>query len=635
MRELIQHCDYVEFRATKKTKLAQTGGLTEGRQEETIFLRMAFEKTDEKHEAEVVSMALEDIKKFAETVKTKNIVLYPYVHLLYGAEPAGIKASLSIMNSLSDALMSDGFNVMQAPFGWYKEFTMKCKGHPMSELSRILTPTGETTAEGKKKELISQALKAEDTMKSHWYILDTKGKLSPISMGSKGVTGYTFKDKNLEKFAKHEISKKRDVDQEPPHVGLMQKLEIADYEPASDPGNIRFYPKGRLIKSLLETYVTQKVTEYGAMEIESPIMYDADHPTLKAYINRFPARQYRVESPNKDLFLRFAACLGQFLMTHDATFSYKDLPLRLYELTRYSFRVEKRGELTGLRRLRAFTMPDSHAFCADFEQAKEELIIRFELTKEVQKGIGLNIDNLQLGLNMVKSFYTEHKDFVHKMVKDWGRPALVEIWDEQFFYFVFKIGLNFIDNLDKAANQSTDQIDIENGKAHGITFTDKDGKKKHPLLLHLSPSGAIERAMYALLEQAALDEKAGKNPSLPLWLAPTQIRFCPVSDKFNKDCEALADKLSKQNIRVDIDDRQETIGKKVRDSEIEWIPYTIVYGDKEKKSKTLSVRYHKDGKVKQLDPQQLILEIQKITQGMPFRPINLPRNLSKRPIFRG
>ena len=109
----------------------------------------------------------------------------------------------------------------------------------------------------------------------------------------------------------------------------MKRLEIADYEPGSDPGNIRWYPKGRMIKSLLEQYVTARVAAYGGMEVETPIMYDFNHPSLKSYLNRFPARQYMLKSEDKELFLRFAACFGQFLMAHDAQISYKQLPIKL------------------------------------------------------------------------------------------------------------------------------------------------------------------------------------------------------------------------------------------------------------------------------------------------------------------
>ncbi|MGC9310756.1 MAG: threonine--tRNA ligase, partial [Candidatus Aenigmatarchaeota archaeon] len=418
-------------------------------------------------------------------------------------------------------------------------------------------------------------------------------------------------------------------------IKLMRRLELADYEPASDPGNFRYYPKGRMMKALLEEWVTKKTLEYGAMEVETPIMYDMNHPTLKKYLNRFPARQYQIDTPNKKVFLRFAACFGQFLMAHDANISYKTLPLRLFELTKYSFRVEQRGELAGLRRLRAFTMPDCHALCADMEQSKAEMLKRFELSEEIQNGIGLDIKNdIEFALRLVRKFYDGNREFVHKLIDRMGKPVLVEIWDDQFFYFVLKHEWNFVDALDKAATLTTDQFDGENATTYDINYIDSDGKEKKPVILHLSPSGAIERVMYALLEKAAGEQAEGKNPILPLWLCPTQVRLCPVSDQYLEFSEELADRLEKQNIRADIEDRAESISKKVRNAEVEWVPMIVVVGEKEK-SGELNVRFRKTGETKKMTVEELIAHIQKETERMPYRPLPVPRLLSKRVVFVG
>ena len=293
----------------------------------------------------------------------------------------------------------------------------------------------------------------------------------------------------------------------------MKSLEIADYEPASDAGNMRFYPKGRLMKSLLEEYVTERVIDYGGMEVETPIMYDMDHPTLSKYLARFPARQYQIESDKRKFFLRFAACFGQFLMAHDATISYKDLPLKLYELTRYSFRREQSGELTGLRRLRAFTMPDVHAMVSDMDMAMDEFVIRYNLCLSVLDNIGITTDDIEMALRTTKDFYEKNKAFMVGLAKKFGKPVLLEMWDERIFYFILKYEFNFVDTSDKASALSTDQIDIENGERYDITFTDKDGVRKHPYILHCSPSGAIERVIYALLEKEAIKISKGQKPT--------------------------------------------------------------------------------------------------------------------------
>lgn len=481
--------------------------------------------------------------------------------------------------------------------------------------------------EEKKEEVVSEALKAEEKLRSMWYILDTDGKLWEFDE-------FNFQGHdNLRKFSGYEYEKDRSVTQTPPHVDLMRSLELVDYEPASDPGNFRYYPKGRMIKALLEEYVTSMVHEYGGMEVETPLMYSMEHPTLKSYLNRFPARQYTIESDDTPYFMRFAACFGQFLMSHDATISYRNLPMKIYEMTRYSFRREQRGELTGLRRLRAFTMPDVHAFCKDIDQAKSEYKKRFKLSQNVLKGIGIDSNDYELAIRMVKDFYDENTDLIKELVKMHGKPVLIEMWNERFFYFMIKWDMNFVDNLDKASALATDQIDVENGERYDIRYMDEDGTQKHPYILHCSPSGAIERDIYALLEKAAFDMKKGKKPSLPLWLSPTQVRIIPVTHEYTELADKIKDELN--CIRVDIDNRDETVGKKIREAEKEWVPYIIVVGEKEVDVEKYNVRVR--GKKKPVEYSICELEdaIHNITAGKPYRPVPVPIYLEDRPKFVG
>jgi threonyl-tRNA synthetase len=360
-------------------------------------------------------------------------------------------------------------------------------------------------------------------------------------------------------------------------------------------------------------------------------MYDSYHPSMESYFNRFPARQYNIDTENKHLFLRFAACFGQFLMASDFQLSYKNLPYKLYELTRYSFRREQSGELVGLRRLRAFTMPDCHAFCKDVPQAIDEFRKRFELSREVLSGLGIEENDYEVGIRFTEDFYNKNKKLISEMVSKVGKPVLIEMWKEKFFYFVLKWEFNFIDNLGKASALSTDQIDVENAERYGITFTDEKNEQQNPIILHNSPSGAIERVIYALLEKFAKQAKDGKRPQFPLWLAPTQVRLIPLKDDFLEYTNELAAKLTEQNMRVDIDDRNDTIGKRIRDAEKEWISYVLVIGEKEMNSTSLSVRDRATGDVRQLSIEDFVKEIEDATNGKPFSKLNSPILLSQRP----
>ncbi len=616
MRILQLHCDSIEYTPTKKEiKSAEDiENPQTQRLEELVVVFVAIEDGDD---SSVAQNAITQIKNSMEKIGCKKLLLYPYAHLSSNlAKPSTAMSLLKEMESGASEL-----EVSHSPFGWTKSYKLQVKGHPLAESSKVVTKDSES----KDTEITSDALKGESTIRSYWKILSPDGTLTNIG-------DFDFSNhKKLEILAKYESAKSRAVDQPPPHVALMKKLGIADYEPASDSGNMRFFPNGRLIKSLIERYVTDRVKEYGGYEVETPIMYDSEHPSMVSYFNRFPARQYNIDSEGKKLFLRFAACFGQFLMANHFQLSYKNLPYKLYELTRYSFRREQSGELVGLRRLRAFTMPDCHAFCKDIPQAVDEIKVRFDLSQSVLRELGIEESDYEMAIRFTEDFYNGNKSSIEELVKKHGRPVLVEMWKEKFFYFVLKWEFNFIDNLGKASALSTDQIDVENGDRYGIEFIDENNSAQHPIILHNSPSGAIERIIYALLEKAAKDSKEGRKAQLPLWLAPTQIRIIPLNEEFYDFCEKLTDRLSANNIRVDIDDRNGSIGKRIRDAEKEWIQYILVIGEKEANSENLSVRDRQTGNVKEISFDDFLTEINNQTKEKPFTGLNMPKHLSKRP----
>ncbi|HEX7032227.1 MAG TPA: threonine--tRNA ligase [Nitrososphaera sp.] len=627
MRMLQLHSDFIEYEPIEKEirDAEDIASKSKVRLEDLVVAFVAVENGDDES---VARAAVGEIKKYLGTVKSNKLLVYPYAHLSSDLAPPSVAAGL-IKTVESIAKESSVGEVYRAPFGWTKSFNIKVKGHPLAENAKEISKEAEhehaaVHAHGGEKE--STALKAEEKLQSFWYILQPGGQMTPVSE-------YRFRkqDQNLQVLASYEMAKNRAVNEQPAHVRLMKKLAIADYEPASDPGNMRYYPKGRLMKSLIEQYVTRRVMEYGGTEVETPIMYDTKHPSMESYFNRFPARQYNILSDNKQLFLRFAACFGQFLMAKDFNISYKHLPVKLYELTRYSFRREKSGELVGLRRLRAFTMPDCHALCRDMDQAKQEFRKRFELSISVLQELGLSTEDVEMAIRFTEDFYNENREFITDLINRFGRPVIVEMWKERFFYFTLKWEFNYVDGLGKASALSTDQIDVENGKRYNIEFVEEDGSKKNPIILHNSPSGAVERVIYALLEKSAKISKTGGTPSLPLWLSHTQVRVVPVGKEHTEFCEKILAELSANQIRADIDDRDETVGRKIRESETEWIRYTVVIGDKEMNSSKLMVRDRNEGKQREITLQELISEVKAQTKNKPYLPLNLPTHLSTRP----
>jgi threonyl-tRNA synthetase len=309
-------------------------------------------------------------------------------------------------------------------------------------------------------------------------------------------------------------------------------------------------------------------------------------------------------------------------MMKDATISYKNLPLRIYEFSK-SFRLEQRGELTGLKRLRAFHMPDVHCFVKDLDGGWDEYMHLYRHYSDLADATGVEY---AVAFRVVKEYYDKYKQNIVELLKYSGRPALVEVLSEMKHYWAVKHEFNGVDSTGGAVQLSTVQLDVADAERYGILFVDEDGKKKGCIICH-SSIGSIERWMYVLLEEALKMEK----PCFPFWLSPTQVRLIPVGESFVDDCKALAETI---DARVDIDDSDDSVGKKIRNAEREWVNMIIVVGDKEKASGQFPVRL-RSGEMKVMTLEQLAAEVESLSAGYPKAALPLPMLLSKRPVFRG
>jgi threonyl-tRNA synthetase len=375
MRILQLHCDSIEYTPTKKEiKMAEDIENPElQRLDEVVVAFVAIEDGDD---SSVAQDAISQIKDSMKTIGCKKLLLYPYAHL--SSNLAKPSVAMTLLSEMEDN--ASDLDVSHSPFGWTKSYKIQVKGHPLAESSKVVTKDSADSKD--EKEITSEALKGESKIRSYWKIMSPDGAMT--NLGDFDFSNH----KKLEILSKYESNKQRNVDEPPPHVALMKKMGIADYESASDSGNMKFFPNGRLIKSLIESYVTDRVKDYGG--------------------------QYNIDSEGKKLFLRFAACFGQFLMANQYQMSYKNLPYRLYELTRYSFRREQSGELVGLRRLRAFTMPDCHAFCSDLEQAVDEIKVRFDLSQSVIHELGIDESDYEMAIRFTEDFYNENKSAIEE-----------------------------------------------------------------------------------------------------------------------------------------------------------------------------------------------------------------------------
>ncbi|MEM3522131.1 MAG: His/Gly/Thr/Pro-type tRNA ligase C-terminal domain-containing protein, partial [Candidatus Bathyarchaeia archaeon] len=191
-----------------------------------------------------------------------------------------------------------------------------------------------------------------------------------------------------------------------------------------------------------------------------------------------------------------------------------------------------------------------------------------------------------------------------------------------------------IDELKRPREIATFQIDVGNSKRFGIFYIDQNAQKKFPPIIHTALIGTIERYLFTIFDYAVKLENEGKKPSLPLWLSPIQVRIVLVSNSYVDYALSLAEKLEKMNVRVDIDDREETLQKKIRDAETSWIPYIIVIGKKELNVNNFPVRVRDINVQKNMSIEEIYNEIRSKSLGYPFKPLTLPKLLSMRPIYK-
>jgi threonyl-tRNA synthetase len=615
MRLLFIHSDHLEFETTTEAGegLAETEGVPmEGRMDDCVTAFVSVESADEADLDAVVENAADELRDVTGQLNTRKIVLYPYAHL--SDDLANPDSAKTVMRNL-EAELDGEYEVLRAPFGWYKAFEVACKGHPLSELSRHVTP--ERGEEGEK---------AAERAPSEWQLAFPDGETRD-ALEAKNADPVSD---DMRAFVADEVEgKTASKGEQPPHVELMREKELVGYDELSDVGNLRWYPRGKLIRDSLMEYVNDLVVDYGGMPVETPVMYDLGVRAIREHSEKFGERQYRFESGDREMMLRFAACFGQFSIMRDMHISETDLPLRIYEMSTYSFRREQKGEVMGLKRQRAFTMPDMHTATRDMEQARAELEAQAKLSLRTSEDLGLNYEP---AIRMTQEFYDDNEAWVENLVDDLGKPALLEILPERHHYWSAKVDFAAIDRLGRPIENPTVQIDVESAERFDIEYSTGQASR-HPPILHYSPSGGIERVLAALLEKAAKQE----TPRLPTWLSPTQVRFVPVGEEHTDYCDALADDLESAGIRADVDDRSESVGKRIARAETDWVPYYAVVGDREIESDEdlLGVNVRSDETEREMTVEELRETVLDDVGDLPKKKRYLPKHVSKHPHFTG
>src|SRR5216117_281654 len=614
MRLLLVHADRFEYEAREKA-VKEPEPLDEshkrGALENGLVVFSTVEKNDEQEPEQIASNAASSIEEVLGWLKTKKVMVYPYAHLstsLASREPA-----ISILKALEEKLAQKGYEVSRSPFGWYKSFTITAKGHPLSELSRTIT-------------VDTKSRQAAPAVKTEYIIMDQEGKLHSPDNFVFGPHDAEFKS-----LVEKEALKRGLTGGEPHFLDYARRFGI-EWESFADVGQMRFGPESNLIMDLLAEYAGQVIRRIGIpiLNVKGTNMFDVAVKPIKEHLQLFGSRAYEVKVDERTFVLRYAACFQQFSMVKDWTLSYRTLPLGTFEVAD-SYRMEQSGELLLSFRLRKFLMPDLHIYLKSVAEA-------IDVGKEVHEIIYEEIRKLHREYvsiyNTTRSFFKEHKDLFLDLVKVEKKPILLNFVPDGIYYWVLNVEYNIVDDLDRPREIATFQIDIGNAKRFDIHYANEKGERVYPVIIHTAVLGGLERFLFALLDSAVRMEKQKKKPMLPVWISPVHARIIPISKQFIPDAMKLLERLEKEGLRVDLDDRDDTLQSRIREAELAWVPYVVVLGEREIKTGELSVRARGEGKEIKTSADGLTSRIKGEVEGYPMRALTYPKMLSQRPGYK-
>lgn len=419
------------------------------------------------------------------------------------------------------------------------------------------------------------------------------------------IYGTAFsKQKDLDQFLYvREEAKKRD------HRKLGKMLDLFTFSSLVGSGLPLYTQKGALIRHLLNEYVETLQKKAGYAQVWTPQITKAELFKKSGHYEKYKENLFKVISnySKEEFFLKPMNCPQHTQIYASKPRSYKDLPIRMTDFAML-YRDEKPGELNGLARVRSFSQDDCHIFCRE-DQVDDEVDVALSMTKEVMSTFGFKYKY------RLSTHDPQHPEKYLGDPKIWDK---VEKWAEKIMqrnsieyfdgpgeaaFYAPKMDLIATDALGREWQLSTVQIDYFMPERFQLTYTDKTGKDKQPIMIHRAIIGSPERLIMILIEHYA--------GAFPVWLSPIQVKVIPISDNHAEYAQEIAQKLEAVGVRIEVDNRDDTMQARIRDAQMQKIPYMIILGDREMKDKTLSIRLRSGKKTNDMKLEELIERINK------------------------
>ncbi len=537
MKILQMHADFIEYTPVKK-EIARAEEIEPKtvREDDIVVLFTAFEQGDNE---ELGKRAVAETKEFLGKLGTKRILIYPFAHLSQNLAPPS--EALSLLLSMEKEAKGAGLDVRRAPFGWTKALQVKVKGHPLAEMSR-------SYSHGAAAQAIRPKAKRELTS-----------------------------EEAMARIKKSDFVNLPDTD----HRTIGERLDLFTFQEVS-PGMVYWHDKGLRVRNLIMDYLRTELRKDGYLEISTPSLANTALWRVSGHDEHYKENMFLTMLGDEELGMKPMNCPSTFLIYKSRKWSFRELPVR-YAIFDPLYRNELSGVASGLFRVKALTQDDAHIIATP-EQAEEELGKMLDLMERIYGVFGLQY-KVKISTRPDESMGTDDEwkratDTLIKVVK--SRKWSYEIKDKEGNFYSPKIDVDIKDSLGREWQCGTFQLDLQMPKRFKLSYTGSDGKEHTPVVLHRTILGSLERFIGVMLEHY--------KGVLPVWLSPVQARIIPLSDENRNYAEGVLSSLTAAGIRAEGDFASGTMGAKIRDAQLQKIPYMLVVGKKEEDSKTVAVR---------------------------------------------
>jgi len=410
-------------------------------------------------------------------------------------------------------------------------------------------------------------------------------------------TAFDLKD-DLEKYLKNlEEAKKRD------HRKLGKELDLFSIHEEAGAGFVYYHPKGAVIRNIIEQFMREENEKRGYQPVVIPHIAKIDLWNTSGHTNYYKENMYFMQIDEQDYVVKPMNCPGHILIYKRKLNSYRDLPVRLYEMGTV-YRYEKSGVLHGLLRVRGFTQDDAHIFCRP-EQLEEEILSVLEFIDYVMKTFkfeyAVNLSTRPESFAGTEEKWDHATAILEKALQDRGIPFQID--EGAGVFYGPKIDIKLKDAIGRTWQGPTVQVDFNLPERFNLSYTAEDGTKKTPVMVHRAVLGSFERFLGALIEHY--------GGAFPAWLAPVQAVIMTIADRHIECAKQVAQKLQEAKVRVETDFKSDKIGAKIRNAQLQKIPYMIIIGDKEQESGTLAVRHRSQGDLGSQDLSGFLANLQK------------------------